>query len=141
MRRRTDSCNWCARAALCTSTSASQTRHGIGVSNMAVWQVVIAVLAAVATSGDYDDLINTPNLATVATTGAYSDLSGRPNLATVATTGVYGSLTGRPTLGTMAAIDHTVLTQAAYDALTPTGWALLLHDIDIMALYIGDTQG
>ena len=54
--------------------------------------VDISGLASVATSGDYNDLINTPapfdpnTLATVATTGAYSDLSGLPTLGTAAAT-------------------------------------------------------
>ena len=38
----------------------------------------VAGLAAVASTGDYGDLINTPNLATVATSGSYSDLSNKP---------------------------------------------------------------
>lgn len=35
-------------------------------------------LAAVATSGSYNDLTNTPTLATVATSGSYNDLSDKP---------------------------------------------------------------
>lgn len=35
-------------------------------------------LATVATSGDYDDLLNAPSLATVATTGDYNDLLNKP---------------------------------------------------------------
>lgn len=37
-----------------------------------------ADLAAVATTGDYDDLLNKPALATVATTGDYDDLINKP---------------------------------------------------------------
>lgn len=37
-------------------------------------------LAAVATSGAYDDLAGRPSLAAVATSGAYGDLSNRPRL-------------------------------------------------------------
>ena len=81
-------------------------------------------LAAVATSGDYDDLIDKPtipaaqvqsdwsqsdntkvdyikskpNLATVATSGLYSDLSGTPSLAAVAISGDYDDLTDKPTI-------------------------------------------
>lgn len=81
-------------------------------------------LAAVATSGSYNDLSNKPtipsaqiqsdwsqsnntladyiknkpSLATVATTGAYSDLSGKPSLATVATTGSYNDLSNKPSI-------------------------------------------
>lgn len=40
-------------------------------------------LAPVATSGEYGDLVNTPNLATVATTGSYNDLSNKPTIPTV----------------------------------------------------------
>lgn len=40
-------------------------------------------LADVATSGDYNDLSNTPNLATVATSGDYNDLINKPTPATV----------------------------------------------------------
>ena len=35
-------------------------------------------LATVATTGDYDDLIDTPNLSTVATSGSYNDLTNKP---------------------------------------------------------------
>lgn len=35
-------------------------------------------LATVATSGDYDDLLNKPSLATVATSGDYDDLTNKP---------------------------------------------------------------
>ena len=79
-------------------------------------------LAAVATSGDYSDLSNTPNLATVATSGSYDDLTdkpvipaaqvnsdwnaasgvaqilNKPSLATVATSGSYDDLTDKPTI-------------------------------------------
>lgn len=81
-------------------------------------------LATVATSGDYDDLLNKPtipaaqvqsdwteadntsvsyiqnkpSLATVATSGLYSDLSGTPSLATVATSGDYGDLINKPSI-------------------------------------------
>lgn len=51
-------------------------------------------LSAVATSGSYEDLTNTPNLATVATSGSYTDLINTPNLATVATSGLITDLTG-----------------------------------------------
>jgi len=38
----------------------------------------VDALATVASTGEYDDLINKPTLAAVATTGAYSDLVGAP---------------------------------------------------------------
>lgn len=59
---------------------------------------VAADLATVATSGSYNDLLNTPNLATVATSGNYSDLNGTPSLATVATSGSYNDLTNKPVI-------------------------------------------
>ena len=40
-------------------------------------------LKAVAFSGSYSDLSNTPNLATVATSGSYNDLSNKPTIPTV----------------------------------------------------------
>ena len=81
-------------------------------------------LAAVATSGDYDDLSNKPNLAAVATSGDYDDLSNKPtippaqvqsnwnesdssskayiqnkpSLASVATSGDYNDLNNKPTI-------------------------------------------
>ena len=55
-------------------------------------------LATVATTGDYDDLIDKPSLATVATTGDYDDLIDKPSLATVATSGSYADLTNKPTI-------------------------------------------
>lgn len=65
-------------------------------------------------SGNYSDLVGTPELATVATSGAYSDLIGLPTLfsgsyldladapilATVATTGDYNDLDNLPTIPT-----------------------------------------
>ena len=58
-------------------------------------------LAAVATSGDYDDLTNKPTLATVATSGSYNDLTNKPTYATVATTGSYNDLSNKPTIPTV----------------------------------------
>ena len=93
------------------------------------------VLATVATTGDYDDLINkptipvVPTLATVATTGAYSDLTGTPTLATVATSGSYSDLSNTPVLATVATTGDysdlsntptlaTVATSGSYNDLT-----------------------
>ena len=65
-------------------------------------------LAAVATSGSYNDLSNKPtipdisgkadksSLAKVATSGLYSDLSGVPTLSNVARTGSYNDLNNKP---------------------------------------------
>ena len=62
-------------------------------------------LATVATTGNYNDLTNKPdlsiyaqssNLSTVATTGSYNDLTDKPTLATVATSGSYNDLSDKP---------------------------------------------
>ena len=85
-------------------------------------------LAAVATSGDYDDLDNKPSipqnvsdlqdgsdyvknedLAAVATSGSYNDLDDTPDLASVATSGSYNDLRDTPDLSgyaTQADIDY-----------------------------------
>ena len=57
-----------------------------------------ADLHNVATTGNYNQLINRPNLATVATSGDYSDLINRPSYARVASTGSYNDLTDKPDL-------------------------------------------
>jgi hypothetical protein len=49
-------------------------------------------------SGDYDDLTNKPALAAVATSGDYNDLDNLPSLFS----GDYGDLTNAPTLATVA---------------------------------------
>lgn len=55
-------------------------------------------------SGRYSDLIDKPSLAAVASSGSYNDLSNRPaiptipNLSTVALSGQYSDLLGRPTI-------------------------------------------
>lgn len=56
----------------------------------------------VATSGDYNDLSNTPTLHPVAVNGQYSALSGQPALTTVALTGSYNDLQDRPNLAQVA---------------------------------------
>lgn len=58
----------------------------------------IADLHNVATTGNYNQLVNRPNLATVATSGDYSDLINRPSYARVASTGSYNDLTDKPDL-------------------------------------------
>lgn len=88
-------------------------------------------LALVASTGDYDDLIDKPSLATVATSGSYNDLTNKPtipaaqvnsdwnadtgvakilnkpSLATVATTGSYDDLTNKPTIPPEVVVDQT----------------------------------
>ena len=65
----------------------------------------IGNLATVATTGDYDDLVDTPNLATVATSGSYNDLEDTPQLATVATSGDYTDLSNQPTIPNITLTD------------------------------------
>ena len=62
----------------------------------------ITGIKTVATSGDYNDLINTPTLHPVAVNGQYSALSGTPALATVALSASYNDLTDRPALSQVA---------------------------------------
>ena len=54
-------------------------------------------LHKVATTRDYDDLSDKPNLSDVATTGSYNDLKNKPTLSTVATSGSYNDLSNQPT--------------------------------------------
>ena len=74
-------------------------------------------LAAVATSGDYDDLTNKPTLFS----GNYNDLTNKPDLsvyalssslATVATSGSYNDLSNKPTIPTY---NETVLWSGSSD--------------------------
>lgn len=69
-----------------------------GVYNALAEKADSADLAAVATSGDYDDLENTPNLATVATSGDYNDLENTPTVQTVS---VHSEFTGGTKIGSV----------------------------------------
>lgn len=51
-----------------------------GNNNILANKVNASALAAVATSGNYNDLSNKPNLAAVATSGDYDDLSNKPTI-------------------------------------------------------------
>lgn len=109
----------------------------------------VSSLSAVATTGLYSDLTDTPNLATVATSGAYSDLTGTPNLATVATSGSYADLTNKPNLATVATTGSysdlsnkpnlaTVATSGSYNDLLnkpsiPTKTSDLTNDSNFVA--------
>lgn len=64
-----------------------------------------ASLAAVALSGQYNDLLGKPTLFS----GAYADLTGKPTLFS----GAYSDLTGKPTLGTGAALNVAASGDAA----------------------------
>ena len=46
------------------------------------YDIPVSDFAAVATSGNYNDLSNTPSLATVATSGSYNDLTNTPTIPT-----------------------------------------------------------
>lgn len=65
-------------------------------------------LAAVATSGNYNDLSGKPALAAVATSGSYNDLSNKPSIPSAYTFSVGAPNTISPSLGT------------AYQASTPS---------------------
>lgn len=64
----------------------------------AVVEAELKVVIPVATSGDYNDLNNKPELSDVATSGDYSDLLNSPNLAAVATSGNYNDLINLPVI-------------------------------------------
>lgn len=55
-------------------------------------------LATVATSGDYDDLIDKPTLATVATSGSYDDLIDKPSEPSISATANVDATSGTPTV-------------------------------------------
>ena len=55
-------------------------------------------LAVVASSGDYNDLINVPGLSVVAMSGSFTDLADAPTYATVASSGDYADLINKPSL-------------------------------------------
>lgn len=74
-------------------------------------------LHAVATTGDYTSLINTPVLAPVATSGSYTDLPDRPALAVVATSGNYNDLQNQPAIP--APYSDAQAVTAATSALVP----------------------
>lgn len=76
-------------------------------------------LATVATTGEYDDLLNKPELANVATSGSYEDLSDAPELANVATSGSYNDLSDTPDLSDYVLSENlaSVATSGSYNDL------------------------
>ena len=87
-------------------------------------------LATVATTGDYNDLINTPSapLAQVnsdwnATSGV-AEILNKPNLATIATSGDYDDLSNKPTIPT---VDDSV-TSGNMNAVTSNAVALAISE-------------
>ena len=61
-----------------------------------------SLLSQVATSGNYNDLNNTPQLTLVAFTNSYNSLQDKPNLANVALSGSYEDLINTPALEKVA---------------------------------------
>lgn len=66
-----------------------------------------ADLATVATTGDYDDLLNKPTIPAAQINSDWNAVSGvaqilnKPTLATVATSGSYTDLSNKPTIPTI----------------------------------------
>ena len=66
-----------------------------------------ADLATVATTGDYDDLLNKPTIPAAQVNSDWNAASGvaqilnKPSLATVATSGSYSDLLNKPTIPTI----------------------------------------
>ena len=120
-----------------TNTTAIGGKQDVIDANNKLSASYVSGLAAVATSGDYDDLQDKPdlsiyaessNLATVATSGDYDDLDNKPDLsvyaessslATVATSGDYDDLDNKPDLSVYAESSNlaTVATSGDYDDL------------------------
>ena len=94
--------------------------------------VTISADAVAQVNADWDatsgvaEILNKPTLATVATTGDYDDLTDKPDLsiyaqssslATVATTGAYSDLSGTPTINNVPAVtssDDDKVLKASY---------------------------
>jgi len=83
-------------------------------------------LATVATSGDYDDLLNKPTIPSAQVNSDWNAVSGvaeilnKPSLATVATSGAYSDLTGTPSIpSSFSDLTGTISTaQIANNAVT-----------------------
>ena len=66
-----------------------------------------ADLATVATTGDYDDLLNKPSIPAAQVNSDWNAVSGvaqilnKPSLASVATSGSYSDLSNKPTIPTI----------------------------------------
>lgn len=99
-------------------------------------------LAAVATSGSYNDLTDKPTLFS----GSYEDLTNKPNLATVATSGSYDDLLNKPALvfsnigGTISSVqipDGLIAnTKLANSSMTLNGITVNLGDTSILPWYV-----
>ena len=115
------------------------TNQGIGpfyteteTDNMLSAKANTTDLAAVATSGDYDDLLNKPSLATVATTGDYDDLIDKPVIPLVGKKVVIhqlhlGSTAVTTSAGALYVSSNRTADISSYgftsvDACIPMGW-------------------
>ncbi len=81
----------------------------------------VSGLAAVATSGSYNDLLDKPTSTPGSFSGNYADLTNKPTFATVATSGSYADLTNKPTLFSGSYTDLTnkpTLFDGSYNTLT-----------------------
>ena len=96
---------------------------GNGVAVLPAYPVV-PTLATVATSGDYDDLLNKPTIPAAQVNSDWNAGSGaaqilnKPSLAAVATSGSYDDLTGKPTIPTVPTISTDIETDKASNSKT-----------------------
>lgn len=78
----------------------------------------VTSLATVATTGDYDDLLNKPSILAAQVNSDWNAVSGvaqilnKPTLAAVATSGSYNDLTDKPTIPTIT--DNTTYYTITY---------------------------
>lgn len=107
----------------------------------------LVTLSAVATSGSYNDLSNTPSLATVATSGSYNDLSDTPVLPDI--TNVYkyrgsvasaASLPASPSTGDVYNIESDSIygSAGANVAWNGTAWDSLGEVFNIVSITNAD---
>ena len=108
---------------------------GNGVAVLPAYPVV-PTLATVATTGDYDDLLNKPTIPAAQVNADWNANSGvaqilnKPSLATVATSGDYDDLTGKPTIPTVPTISTDIYADKTSDTKTASPKAV--------ADYVGD---
>ena len=88
------------------------------VDNLLAAKADTTSLATVATTGDYDDLLNKPTIPAAQINSDWNAVSGvaqilnKPTLATVATSGSYNDLTDKPTIPTIT--DNTTYYTITY---------------------------
>jgi hypothetical protein len=81
-----------------TIPDASSGTNGVAGVLDVVRATIIDTLAAVASSGNYNDLSNIPALSAVALSGSYNSLLNTPALSAVATSGNFSSLLNIPSV-------------------------------------------